>query len=56
MSRTPYAYVNEKRELVQSTFVVFKDAEGRVGTIVLHKAKPTDDEVKRAVEKRRGPA
>ena len=52
LSRTPYAYVNAKRELISSTFVVFRDAEGRVGTIVIRKAKPTDAEIKAEVEKR----
>ena len=46
--------MNEKRELVASTFVVYKDAEGRVGTIVIAKAKPTDAEILAAVKKRRG--
>lgn len=54
LSRTPYAWVNEKRELISSTFVVYRDAEGRVGTIVVPKAKPSDAEVLAAVKKRRG--
>ena len=54
LSRTPYAWVNEKRELVSSTFVVYRDVEGRVGTIVVPKAKPTDAEILAAVKKRRG--
>jgi len=52
LSRTPYAWVNEKRELVQSTFVVYRDKEGRVGTIVVGKAKPTDADVEAEVKKR----
>ena len=53
LSRTPYTWVNAERKLVESTFVVFKDAEGRVGTIVIRKAKPTDAEVEAEVKKRR---
>ena len=54
LSRTPYAWVNEKRELVASTFAVYRDAEGRVGTIVIPKAKPSDAEVLAAIKKRAG--
>ena len=54
LSRAPYVLVNEKRELVQASFVVFRDAEGRVGTIVIEKATPTDAEILAAVKKRRG--
>ena len=54
LSKTPYAWVNEKRELVASSFVVYRDAEGRVGTIVIPKAKPTDADIMAAVKKRRG--
>ena len=54
LSRTPYAWVNEKRELAASTFVVYRDAEGRVGTILVAKAKPTDADIMAAVKKRRG--
>ena len=54
LSRTPYALVNEKRELAASTFVVYRDAEGRVGTIVVEKAKPSDAEILAAIKKRRG--
>lgn len=53
LSKTPYSYVGAERKLVESTFVVFKDAEGRVGTIVIRKAKPTDAEVAAEVKKRR---
>jgi len=52
VSRTPYAWVNEKRQLVESTFVVYKDKEGRVGTIVINKAAPTDTDVETEVKKR----
>jgi len=52
LSRTPYATVNEKRQLVESTFVVYKDKDGRVGTIVVYKAKPSDADVEAAVKKR----
>ena len=52
LSRTPYAWVNAARKLVESTFVVFRDAEGRVGTILIEKAKPTLDDVKKAVAER----
>ena len=54
LSRAPYVLVNEKRELAASTFVVYRDAEGRVGTIVVPKAEPTDAEILAAVKKRRG--
>ena len=54
LSRTPYAWVNEKRELISSTFVVYRDAEDLVGTIVVPKAEPTDAEILAAVKKRRG--
>lgn len=52
LSQTPYVWVNAERKLVQSTFVTYRDETGRVGTIVIRKAKPTLDEVKAAVEKR----
>ena len=52
LSRTPYAWVNAERKLVESTFVVFKDAEGRVGTIVVNKAKPSEDDVSKAIKDR----
>jgi len=52
MSKTPYAWVNAKRELVQSTFVVYKDKEGRVGTIVVQKKEPSDSEIQEAIKKR----
>lgn len=52
MSRTPHVFVNAERKLVSSSFVVFKDEEGRVGTIVIRKPKPTDAEIKEAVKKR----
>ena len=53
LSKTPYAWVNAKRELVQSSFVVYRDEEGRVGTIVVKKAVPSDAEVKAEVAKRK---
>jgi len=52
LSRTPSAYVNEKRQLVESTFVVYQDKDGHVGTIVIPKAGPTDAEIEDAVKKR----
>jgi len=52
ISRTAYATVNEKRQLVESTFVVYKDKAGRVGTIVIDKAKPSDADVETEVKKR----
>lgn len=52
VSTTPYAWVSAERKLVQSTMVVYRDEEGRVGTIVVRKAKPSKDEVKRAVAER----
>jgi len=52
LSRTPSAYVNAERKLVETTFVVFKDKDGRVGTIVIHKAKPSDTEVEAEIKKR----
>jgi len=55
VSKTPYATVNEKRQLVESTFVVYKDKNGRVGTIVVAKAKPSDADVEAAVKKRQAP-
>jgi len=52
LSKTPYAWVNAKRELQASTFVVYQDKEGRVGTIVIQKKEPTDSEIQDAIKKR----
>jgi len=52
LSRTPSAYMGKDRKLVESTFVVYKDAEGRVGTIVIGKKAPTDADVEAEVKKR----
>jgi len=52
LSRTPSAYVNAERKLVETTFIVYKDKVGHVGTIVVHKAKPTDAEIEDAIKKR----
>jgi len=52
LSRTPYAYVNAKREMVQSTFVVYQDEKDRVGTITVPKAEPSLDDIKKAVAER----
>ena len=54
LSKTPFTWVNAKRELVQSCFCVYRDEEGRVGTINVRKAAPADAEVKAAVKKRAG--
>lgn len=54
LSKTPYVLVNEKREFVQATFAVYRDSEGRVGTIVMLKAKASDSDVQAAVKKRAG--
>jgi len=37
----------------QSTFVVFKDKDGHVGTIVVDKAKPSVEDVQKAVAARK---
>jgi len=52
LSKTPSAYMSLDRKLVETTFVVFKDKDGRVGTIVIHKAKPTDAEIADEIKKR----
>jgi len=52
LSKTPSVYVGVDRKLVETTFVVYKDKEGRVGTIVVPKAKPSDSEILDAVKKR----
>lgn len=53
LSMTPHVFVDAERKLVESTFVVFKDEDDRVGTIVIRKAKPTAAEVQAEVKKRR---
>jgi len=52
LSKTPSTYMGADRKLVETTFVVYKDKEGRVGTIVVHKAKPSDAEILEAIKKR----
>jgi len=52
LTKTPYAWVNAKRELVESTFVVYKDKDGRVGTVVMPKREPSDREIEDEVKKR----
>jgi len=52
LSKTPSAYVSADRKLVETTFVVYKDKDGRVGTIVIHKAKPSDSEIADEIKKR----
>lgn len=44
---TPYAWVGPDRELIQSSFVVYRDEEGRIGTVVIRKPKPTVEDVKK---------
>lgn len=51
VSESPYAWVDADRKIVQSTFVVYR-LKGTVGTIVVRKAKPSEAEVKRAIEER----
>jgi len=52
LSRTPYTWVDEKRALAESTFVVFRDEAGRIGTIVVPGRKPSDSDVEKAVTER----
>ena len=52
LSSTPFVWVNAKRELAQSSFVTYRDEEGRVGTITIRKAEPSLAEVKAAVKER----
>jgi len=52
LSQTPYSWVNEKGLLTESTFVVYKDKEGRVGSIVVKKGKPTNAEIETEIKKR----
>jgi len=52
LSRTPYVTVDKNRKLAASTFIVYKDVDGRLGTIVLGKAEPKDAEVVEAIRKR----
>jgi len=52
LSKTPSAWVNAKKELVTSTFVVYRDKDGRVGTIVVAKKDPSDVEIEAEVKKR----
>jgi len=54
ISKTPYAVVNEKRELVEGTFVVYRDKDNHVHTIVIAKKAPTDSDITEAVKKRAG--
>lgn len=56
LSKVPFAAMNEKRELERVTFCVYQDEKGQVGTIVIRKEKFTDDDVRRAIKERRGPA
>jgi len=52
LSKTPYAWINAKRDLVSSTFVVYRDKEGHVGTIVVPKKDPSDADIEAEVKKR----
>jgi len=52
LSQTPYSWVNEKGQLIESTFVVYREKEGRVGSIVIKKGKPTASEIEEEVKKR----
>jgi len=52
LSQTPYSWVNEKGQLTESTFVVYRDQQGRVGSIVIKKAKPTTSEIESEIKKR----
>jgi len=52
LSQTPYSWINEKGQLTESTFVVYKDQQGRVGSIVVKKAKPTQAEIEAEIKKR----
>jgi len=54
LSQTPYSWVNEKGQLTESTFIVYKTREGRVGSIVVKKAKPTSAEIESEIKKRQG--
>jgi len=52
LSKTPYSWVNENGQLTESTFVVYREKEGRVGSIVIKKGKPTDTEIEAEIKKR----
>ena len=52
LSSTPYVWVNADRKLMQSSFVTYRDAEGRVGSIVVPKVKPSVAEVEAALKER----
>jgi len=52
LSKTPYSWVNEQGRLVESTFVVYREKEGRVGSIVIKKSKPENREIEEEVKKR----
>jgi len=52
LSQTPYSWVNEKGQLTESTFIVYREKEGRVGSIVVKKAKPTQSEIETEIRKR----
>jgi len=52
LSRTPYVTVDKDRKLAPSTFVVYRDVDGKVGTIVLGKGEPRDAEIVEAIKKR----
>lgn len=54
LSQMPYVWIDEDRKFVQATFVVYRDAEGLIGTIVVPKPKPSDAEIQAAVKKRAG--
>jgi len=54
LSQTPYAWVNKERKLVESTFVVYKDKAGHVGTIVIGKPKVIEADVEAELKKRQG--
>jgi len=51
VSQTPYATVDRERKLQTSTFVVYK-TEDRVAAIVIHKAKPSKEEIAKAIKDR----
>jgi len=52
LSRTPYVTVSKDQKLEHTTFVVYRDKDGRVGTIVVGKASPSDADVEAEVKKR----
>jgi len=52
LSQTPYSWIDKDRKLVQSTFVVYKDEAGRVGTVVVKKPKAEPADVEAELKKR----